>query len=244
MFAVALESRGHVCGRAQATFVHDSLVRQNVGPHRFDFAAIADVPALGLDVELAGVPPGGVESDDEQDSEASIEGGGEGKPLADDAPPPLPPPLEDDEDGPGAKEPGVKRPRRGDLELEDVEGAWGVGRVTRKHTGRYGGFQGSCKHHKLNARTGCKMFFRITGPLPEDEAVALRAARHWLNHAANFARKRDHFAFKVAYTELPDEATVEAQCLRDPPDAPVLSDEQLDAMERGDEPPLEGGVGG
>ena len=122
-------------------------------------------------------------------------------------------------------------------EYEANEDVWGHGRVTFKMPGpnsKYGGWQGSCRYHRLNDRTACKKLFSIRSATPEANEFAMRSARHWINMAPTFGRKRDHGAFNPSAAEVPLASVVSAQKVSEVPDV-VMTDVELDALES--EPP-------
>ena len=61
-----------------------------------------------------------------------------------------------------------------------------------KGGGMCGGFEGSCKHHKKNDRTGCKKYISIKGPTQADRDAAFDQILFWCTLAPEHNRQRWH----------------------------------------------------
>lgn len=112
------------------------------------------------------------------------------------------------------------------------ENVWGSGRLTARPPtlASSGGWQAACKHHRLNEKTGCKKFFRAESASEADWESAKCRARHWLNMAEEFSRKRDHAEFNPQPEDVPPHNVLLLQ-RPGPPAQPVMTDEDLDWME-------------
>lgn len=124
--------------------------------------------------------------------------------------------------------------RRGLDDRLGNEGVWGSGRITFvkvTSSRKFGGWQGACKFHALNNKTGCKKFFGIKAPGGLEERVrALNQARWWLNEARLFDRQRHHLAWSGGgdISNMPASDVLFAQ-QPGRPEGVVKTDVQLDA---------------
>ena len=108
---------------------------------------------------------------------------------------------------------------------------FGCFRLTPKKGGLYGGFQAACRFHKKNSKTGCKVFFRISGPTQCDRTQCVREMLWWCLRAPDFDRQRTHISFqpKDELDDIPSNETLLALRIDD---APILvsDDDTLDAF--------------
>eukprot|EP00969_Alexandrium_andersonii_P272348 12036348-Alexandrium_andersonii.AAC.1 len=132
-----------------------------------------------------------------------------------------------------SEDPDIRKTKIMRTEHAAGEDVWGSGRTTFKipsSGSKFGGWQGSCRCHKLNDKTGCKKFFSIRDSTPEANELALRTARHWINMGPTFQRKRDHGSYNPSGAEVPEASVVSQQRVYEVP-AIVLTDVELDAAE-------------
>ena len=118
-------------------------------------------------------------------------------------------------------------------------GAWGAQYIASKqptkaqggHQATFGAYEGVCRWHKKNEVTGCKKFFRIQGPTPEDASHALRRCKFWLSQAPTVDRQRKHL-YCVPTDHPPSNDVLEAMKLG-AASRPLnlLTDDELDRLD-------------
>ena len=119
---------------------------------------------------------------------------------------------------------------------------WGVSGITPKQpgsagSGRFGGWEARCPFHKLNDKSGCKRFLRITGPSPQDQTNTLRRLLYWCSVAQEYNRQRLHLGFLPPLEECPPVALIMSRKITDKPQS-VKTDDALDAEEAGGAAPI------
>ena len=86
---------------------------------------------------------------------------------------------------------------------------------------------------RLNAKSGCKKWFRISGKTKEDARRAGVQMMTWCSHAQEYSRQRSHMTWLPAYSDCPTAAFLLARRLP-PESAPARGacrhDEDLDRM--------------
>ena len=115
-----------------------------------------------------------------------------------------------------------------------VPGQWYSQYISVKHprpnsnaaSSRYGAYEGVCRFHAKNARTGCKKLFSIEGPLEADRSRALLRCKWWLCQANSVDTQLAHL-YTVDTLFPPALSAVETLAPRVAP-ANIIPDDQKD----------------
>ena len=139
---------------------------------------------------------------------------------------------------------GCAHARRGPLRTKKVpgEGAWGSGLITFKFTKPHGSWEGTCRFHAKNLKTGCKKTLSIPAPGTEKENdETLARIQHWLNMHFHYDRQRRHVRWAPEVGEVPCFAVRLTQWPADP--GIIRDDVELD-LEFGETSDEDGDGGG